>query len=396
MTAASSQLREVQRDAGTETGDATPDPLRVLQVFEPPDGGVAEHVARLAQGLVGAGHDVRVAGPADAAIRGSLDVAIRYYPLPLTRSYRRPWLDLDALARIGALLRAERFDLLHAHSAKAGVLGRVASRLSNVPCVYTPHCYAFMGEVSCARQGFARTVERALGPLTARTICVCADEREQAIKRGVGPPERLSVIYNGVDPCHPIHAEPELRSNGAEEILVGAVAVHRRQKGIDRLLQVAPEVLDRCPQVRIAIVGNGPLLDAHRQQARALGLRSRVSFHAFRPPMARYLRALDVFVLPSRWEAFPIAVLESMSCGTPVVASDTGGTREALEAGAGVLVPNGDRAALVQAIVDLASSAERRASIAHRAQALVAQRFTIPQMVAQTIEVYRDTADPST
>jgi len=359
-----------------------------LQVFEPPDGGVAEHVVQLTEGLVEFGNEVHVAGPAHADVRKSLEGSVRYHLLPFVRSYGRPERDASAFWQIRRILKAERIELLHAHSSKAGVLGRLAARLGNVPCVYTPHCYPFIGEVSPARQAFAAAVERALGPLATRTICVCADERDQALTKGLGPPERLSVIYNGVAPCPAITAEPALRIGRPGEVVVGAVAVHRRQKGIDRLLEAAPEILDRCPQIRIVIVGNGPLLDTHRQQAETLGLQSRVDFHAFHAPPARYLLALDIFVLPSRWEAFPIAVLEAMSCGATVVATDAGGTREALGPDAGVLVPNGDRSALADAIVELGSSAQRRAAIARRARDTVSNRFTIPRMIQETLEVY--------
>lgn len=364
--------------------------MRVLQVFEPPDGGVAEHVARLTEGLLERGHEVEVAGPAAARIRSSLPRAADYHVLPFTRSYRRPARDLAALRDLRRILQSRKIDLVHAHSSKAGVVGRLAARSARVPCVYTPHCFPFIGEVSARRRIFGSAVERALGCITARTICVSRDERGQALQRRVGAPERLEVIYNGVDPCRPSDPDPELRRFAGDHTLVGAVAVHRRQKGLDRLLDAVPEVLARRPDVRFAIVGEGPLLSYHRERAEQLGIGSSVTFTPFAPPPGPYLLALDVFVLPSRWEAFSIAVLESMACGTPVVANAVGGTAEALADGAGVLIANGDQRSLIDEIARLVESPEERAAIAAKALTRVSTEFGSELMVDRTAALYAE------
>lgn len=366
----------------------------MLQVFEPPDGGVQDHVARLTEGLLERGHHIEVAGPAAARIRNNLPRGAEYHVLPFTRSYKRPARDLAALCDLRRILRARRIDLVHAHSSKAGVVARLAARSARVPCVYTPHCFPFIGEVSTRRRIFASGVERALGVITARTICVSRDERGQALQRRVGAPERLELIYNGVDPCRGSDPDPELRRFAGDHPLVGAVAVHRRQKGLDRLLDAVPEVLARLPDVRFAIVGDGPLLAYHRRKAEQLGLGSSVIFRPFTPPSAPYLLALDVFVLPSRWEAFSIGVLESMACGTPVVASAVGGTGEALADGAGVLVADGDQRGLITEIARLVGSPEQRAAIASKALARASAEFGSEQMVDRTSALYAEVVSP--
>ena len=119
----------------------------------------------------------------------------------------------------------------------------------------------------------------------------------------------------------------------------------RRQKGVDVFLRAAPRILDAVPGARLAVVGQGPEGQALREQARELGLAERVGFFDFRGPAARQLRELDVFVLASRWEAFPISVLEAMACGMPQVATDVGGTGEAVAGrrDRGAVCPGGPR-----------------------------------------------------
>src|SRR4051812_15450222 len=152
---------------------------RILLAFEPPDGGVAENVLQLALNLGAHNWDVELAGPEEAIIYPEAEAAgVAIHRLAMARGYGTPAADARALRALRGLLRSGRFDLLHCHSAKAGVLGRIAARTARVPCVYSPHCFPFVGEFSEARRLFATATERVLAPLTVRTICVCDDERE--------------------------------------------------------------------------------------------------------------------------------------------------------------------------------------------------------------------------
>jgi glycosyltransferase involved in cell wall biosynthesis len=289
--------------------------------------------------------------------------------LPLRRDYRHPHRDLQAL---GALVRALRgFDLVHAHAAKAGVLARLAA--GRRPVVYTPHCFPFVGG-SAARRRFGLIVERALAPLTAATVCVCEDEA--GVARAAGIRRRLAVVHNGCPACQDV--EPALLFDGP---VVGAVTVLRRQKRLDVLLAAAPRIIEAGATV--VIVGDGPEKDALRAEADP-----RVVFLPFSAPAARYLRGLDVYVLPSDWEAFPIGLLEAQACGVPQVATDVGGTREALVPETGLLVPPGDPAALADAVVELLRDPARRAAMAAASRARHAERFTVERMVAETAAVY--------
>jgi glycosyltransferase involved in cell wall biosynthesis len=366
---------------------------RVLLALEPPDGGVAENVLQLALGLGAHGWEVELAGPGEAIIYPEAQSAgVTIHRLDLARGYGAPARDARALRDLRALLRSGRFDLVHCHSAKVGVLGRLAARASRVPCVYSPHCFPFVGDFGAPRRIVATTIERALAPLAARTICVCEDEREQAGRAGLKP-ERLRVVRNGCDAC-PNGFEPDpallaLRDGG---VVGAAVAVLREQKRLDVLVDAAPDVLRRLPEARLAIVGDGPLRDQLHERARTLGLDAepRFAFLPFGAPAARHLRAADVYVLPSGWEALPIGVLEAMACGVPQVATDVGGTGEAVAPETGVLVPPGDPGALADALVDLLGDADRRAAMAEASVARHRERFTVERMVAETAAVYAE------
>jgi glycosyltransferase involved in cell wall biosynthesis len=147
-------------------------------------------------------------------------------------------------------------------------------------------------------------------------------------------------------------------------------------------------VLAAVPEARIAIVGDGPEREALGARARALGLDGRVAFLPFTGPASRHLRALDVYVLPSAWEAFPIGVLEALACGVPQVAADVGGTREAVAPETGLLVPPRDPGALALGLVELLQDAGRRREMAEASRQRHARHFALAPMLDATAALY--------
>jgi glycosyltransferase involved in cell wall biosynthesis len=167
---------------------------------------------------------------------------------------------------------------------------------------------------------------------------------------------------------------------------VGTVSTLRPAKRLDVLLDAVPRILAAVPEATVRIVGDGPEGPALRAHPAAAD--PRVVFAPFAPPSARHLRALDVFVLCSGWEAFPIGVLEALACGVPQVASDVGGVREAVVPETGLVVPPRDPAALAEAVIALLRDPARRAAMAAASRARHAERFTVERMVAGTADVY--------
>jgi len=365
---------------------------RILLVFEPPDGGVAECVGRLALGAGALGWDVELAGPREALPYAAVAAAgIPIHRLALERGYGRPAADLAAFRGIVRLLRSGRFDAVHVHSAKAGVLGRLGAVIAGVPAVYSPHCFPFVGDFRRARRVVATAIEAVLGRLEGTIVCVCEAERQEALAARVAPAHRLAVVLNGSEACDDdIDPDPRLSAMGSQGPLVGAVTVLRAQKSVDVLVDAAPHILAAVPTARVAIVGDGPLRDELRARAARLGLEGdeRFALLPFEAPAARHLRALDVYVLPSAWEALPIGALEALACGTPQVVTDVGGTREAVVPETGLVVLPHDPEALAAAVVELLEAPARRAAMAVASRERHARLFTVERMVEQTVAIY--------
>jgi glycosyltransferase involved in cell wall biosynthesis len=363
---------------------------RVLLVFDPPDGGVAENVRRLALGLGAHGWKPYVAGPPESLIYEDLRAAgIPIVRLPFRPGYGHPRSDLRTLRQLVLIMRREGFDLVHSHNAKAGVLARLAAHSVPAPAIYSPHCFPFVAPYSRVRMWASTTIEWFSGYVTDVLLCVAEEERQIALEHGIVPAERLRVVHNGCPPCDTsLDLDPELESFRDGRPLAATLCVLREQKAVHVFVEAAPLILERCPDAVLAVIGSGELEDELKALAARLGLGERFRFFPFRPQF-RQLSSLDVLALSSSWEAFPISILEAMSCGVPQVATDVGGTREALVDGeTGFLCPPRQPAALVEPISKLLTDKELRERMGEAALARYEANFRVETMVAKTAALY--------
>ncbi|MZD04590.1 glycosyltransferase, partial [Streptomyces sp. SID5785] len=326
-------------------------PPRVLHVTQPVDGGVARVVADLVRLQRAAGLPVTVACPPEGALPALLDAAgCEVLDWPAVRSPAR---GVRAESRrLAELVARTGPDLVHAHSAKAGLVTRLVVR-GRVPTVFQPHAWSFEA-VGGPAASAAANWERFAARWTARFLCVSRAERDTGRRRGVRGP--VSIVPNGVDlgvfrpaggtgPDGPPAGLPE--GTGPLAVCVGRLC---RQKGQDVLVAAWPEVLRRLPGARLVLVGDGP--DADRLRGAAP---PSVTFAGAVADPVPWYRAADLVVLPSRWEGMALAPLEAMACGSPVLLGDVDGARESLPPGraAGSLVPPGRPEALARALVRL-------------------------------------------
>lgn len=293
-----------------------------------------------------------------------------------------PLSDLRALGDLVRLFRRERFDLVHTHLSKSGVLGRLAARLAGVPAVvHTQHGWNFYYAPNPLLQASIRIVERLAANWADRLCFVCEHDRRLAITDFGLDPSRFADGRRGV-------RLPELpsahrRAEARRELglppgtpVYGTIIRLYPEKHGDVFLRAAAAVAARHPEAHGILVGSGP--EERRLQALAgeLGLGGTVTFHPARTDVDRVFAALDVFVHTGVYEGLPGIVLKAMAAGLPVVAVAAAGTGEVVRDGeTGVLVPIGDLPALASGLVALLADPARRADLGAAGRRLVAAEY---------------------
>jgi glycosyltransferase involved in cell wall biosynthesis len=346
-------------------------------------------VLLLSTGLAGRGWTVEVAMSPTSALREPLaEAGIETHLLPLTRD---PGLgDLRAARALRGLDEHHGYAIVHAHSSKAGALVRGALR-GRSRLIYTPNCFPFSTGLGRGRRMVYRAIEQALVPRSAAIVAVSDWERNEALTKLRGTGGRLRMIHNGVSECGKASPHPALVDLRGDGKLVGMVAALRAQKDPLTAVRAFARVVEEDPAARLAVVGNGELAGAVEGEIERLRLAGVARRFPFEPPAERYLRALDVFVLPALWEALPHAPIEAMACRVPVVATPVGGAPEIVDHGVtGLLVPPSQPDRLAEAISDLLASDQRRAGMASRGRQVASERFSVDRVVDSTEALYEE------
>ena len=309
-------------------------PVTVAQVLvSTQPGGGPQHVLDVATGLRARGWRPIVAGPPGGAM------VARYREAGLeTVAVRTDRVGPGALLALVRLIRRERVRLVHSHGKGAGLHARVAARLTGVPAVHTLHGIHYERYGAAARAAYLG-LERRLSRWTRVVVNVSRAQEAEGLALGLFTRAQSRVILNGVDTAR-LGARALERWDartllGLEQgvAVVGTAARFDAVKRLDLLLRA----LASLPGATLVLIGDGPEAGALRALAERLGLSARVRFAGEVVDAARLFRAFDVFAAPSRKEGLPLAVVEAMALGLPVVASDIAAHRETLGPSAGLV-----------------------------------------------------------
>lgn len=302
---------------------------------------------------------------------------------------KRKRFDFQAVADIVEVIRREQVDVVHCHFFHAALYGRLAAMRAGIPSVVTAH------NVYSRLKWHRRLINWWLGRSTGRIIGVSRRVGEDVLLYDHIASGKLSIIPNGID-LAPLLQMLDQRT--AKERLglspnaqvIGCVGRLEVQKGHHFLLEALALLRERrgdCPH--LVIVGMGGALDGIRQRTEALCLVDRVLLLGTRRDIPEILAALDIFVLPSLWEGLPLALLEAMAAGVPVIASAVGGIGDVLGNGRyGVLTPPSDVPALHSSIVDLLDDSEKRRALGRLGQMRAHQDYSASTMVCRLEEIY--------
>lgn len=309
-----------------------------------------------------------------------------------------PWHDLRAWQELTRTFRRTRPDVVHTHSGKAGLLGRLAAHRAGVPVIihgiHGPSFGPFQGSLTNA---VLRAAERWAGRLTTHFVVVANAMTQQYLAAGIGRPELYTCIRSGFDlgPYSQAGPSPALRQRlgiAPGDCVVGMVARLFKLKGHDDLLAAAPEWVRRHPNMKFLLVGDGVWRDRIEVQARAAGVASHMVFAGLVSPdqIASYMGIMDLLVHLSRREGLPRAVAQALAAARPVVVYDCDGAGEVCrDEETGFLVRPGDIPQLVDRVTRLASDIDLRHRLGRAGQSFVQEHFSVDGMVEALDRLYR-------
>jgi glycosyltransferase involved in cell wall biosynthesis len=350
-----------------------------------PVGGAQVHVRDLSLALLKRGHQPTVitSGTGDymeglrAAGVPTMSVDME---VPIS-----PFRDLGALKDLRQALKRLRPDLVSTHSAKAGILGRLAARSLGLPVIFTAHGWAFTDGIPAPRARMYSWIEWLATPLASKIITVSDYDRRLAILRRVAPSEKLITIHNGMPDIPVEHRADPSRS----PVRMVMIARFEPQKDHPTLLHALAGL--RTEQWHLDLIGDGPLLAQARELSSRLGLSDRVQFWGQRKDVAARLAEAQLALLITKWEGFPRSILEAMRAGLPVIASSVGGVSESVRDGeTGFTIGRGDIHGLQQRLKQLLSDPDARTRMGQRARKTYEHEFTLEHTVQRTLSVYHD------
>lgn len=355
-------------------------------------GGAQVHVSQLMKYFTFKGNKVAIMSyPGGWLEKESKKLGVRFYPNQYFSNIPDPIKIFKAMKEVRKAVKDFEPDLISYHSTAAGFLGRLIIR-NKIPTIFTAHGWAFTEGTPFFRRQLTILIEKIAGKFCSKIICVSDFDKKLALKYRIALPGKITVIYNGVET---LQDDTDIKQKDAEGI-IKIVFVGRLAKPKDPLLLLKAfnDLSSGLKnQANVFIVGDGPKREKLEKFIKENRLEEKVKLLGNMPreKVFETLRRSDVFVLVSNWEGFPYTIIEAMSFGLAIIASDVGGLKEAISGSCGILVKRGDREELKKALERLLRDTFLIEGMGQNALKRVRDNFSLRRMLEKTEEIYQST-----
>lgn len=358
--------------------------LKIAYVITRSDvmGGASIHLLDLALGVKNAGHEVIIyVGGSGVFVKRARELGLMCVPLNYMKREIHLLYDTLCFFELRSQLIRNPPDIVHLHSSKAGILGRLVAKSLRITSVFTAHGWAFTEGVSPYKRKLYILIERYIAKITGRIITVSHYDLELALSSGVGDSKRLVCVHNGI---------PDILQNKKmhiSDVRFIMVARFERPKDQALLIMAFSKLIDK--NWMLEFVGDGPFFQDAVDLAKKYDLTDKIFFSGNCDNVVDRLASSDVFCLVSDWEGLPLTIIEAMREGLPVIASSVGGVPELVEDGKnGFLVSRGDLNGLVDSIQALIASEKNRLALGVEGRRLFEERFMFDLMLKRSINIY--------
>ena len=320
---------------------------------------------------------------------------VKVHLVPWLKHPVRPLADFLAIFRLASLFKKEKIGLVHTHSSKAGILGRLAAHWAGVPViVHTVHGWGFHDGQPSWIQSIYKGLERWCAGFTHALITVSEQNKRMGLQNGIGREEQYHVIHSGILPSefrvsrdHALMVRKKLGLEKKPTVLV--LSNFKSQKSPLTVVEVLELLVSKVPEVVLLWAGDGPGRLEVEEALRAKGLESHVRLLGWRTDVADLLAASDALLLTSRYEGLPRVVLQAMAAGKPVVATEVSGTPEAVEKGVtGFLRGSGDTEGMAVDLACLLIDPALAKNMGAEGRKRLTGSFRIPEMLKEIEQVY--------
>ncbi len=313
-----------------------------------------------------------------------------------------PWHDTLALFSLWRILRAEKPDIVHTHTSKAGIIGRLAALLARVPIIiHTTHGHVFYGHFSPGTSRLFLFLEKCFATISDKMVALTEGEKQDYIKFRLCPEEKIIKIHSGVKVDKFLHADIDIKKQkqalgiSDSRFIVGTVGWLWPIKGPMYLLKAMAIVWHSKPECELVFVGKGELEEDLKKAASEMGVSAKVKFLGWHREIENIMPVFDLFALASLNEGMGRVLVEAMAAGKPIVASNVGGVPDLVTPGkTGHLVPPADEKALAKAILSIVNKPQQARQMG-AAGRHACQDYSVAAMLKKLNDMYEDTLQKS-
>ena len=385
--------------------------MKILYIITKSEaGGAQTHISQLSRYMVEQGHCVGVMSHLEGEKRKEIKNSkfqipnkfkiqnskqkrneIKFYSNPYFKNSYNPFLGLKAMREVKKAVEDFKPDLISCHSTFAGFWARLAIK-NKIPTIFTAHGWGFTEGISFLRKSLVVLAEKLVSRYCSKIICVSEQDRKLALKYKIAVEEKIITVHNGVAIDKAENGKRKAQGNNlkCQIVFVGRLVVPKDPLLLVRAFgELAEEVKSKA---EILIVGEGEKRKELESFIEENKLKENVKLLGGLPreKVFQVLSESDIFVLTSNWEGFPRTILEAMSCGLPVIASDVGGANEVVDNSVGYLIKRADKEALKKALIQLIENPELREKMGRNGRERVEKEFSLDKMLERTAQVYRD------
>ncbi len=307
----------------------------------------------------------------------------------------RPFTDAICLWQLRSFIKKEKFDIVHTNSSKAEILGNISAWLAGTKkTIFTAHGFVFNEPGSKFKKKIFINLEKFANKFADRIICVSDFDKKNALKHGISSEKKLTVIHNGIKVANDLLGNEKIKIKKnylklpEDSVVVVAIANFYETKGLKYLIDASSKIIKKHPNVYFVLVGDGELREDLKARIKANKIENNFIMPGFRNDIPELLQIMDIFVLSSLKEGFPYVIMEAMSFGLPVVATEVGGVPEIVNQETGLICRPGEANELADCIEKLIDNPLLGSELGENAKRFVNEKFCFKKMLQKTINIY--------